>query len=131
MDDVAMKQIWIVDDDDEMAHAITLMLKLLDCSAHHFLKAQLAAKELLDGKRPDLVILDISMPEVNGIMMLEFIRRRPEWKDLPVIMLSSEATDVQIDEAIGLGADAYVTKPVSIDELEAAMQTAYKKHGKM
>jgi len=85
----------------------------------------------LDGKHPDLVILDISMPEVNGIMMLEFIRRRPEWKDLPVIMLSSEATDVQIDEAIGLGADAYVTKPVSIDELEAAMQTAFTKHGKM
>jgi len=126
-----MKQIWIVDDDDEMAHAITLMLKLLDCSARHFLKAQLAAKELLDGKRPDLMILDISMPEVTGIMMLEFVRRRPEWNDLPVIMLSSEATDVQIDEAIHLGADAYVTKPVSVDELETAIKTAFKKHGKM
>ena len=126
-----MKQIWIVDDDDEMAHAITLMLKLLGCAARHFLNARLAAAELLAGKRPDLMILDISMPEVNGIMMLEFVRRRAEWKDLPLIMLSSEATDVQIDEAIKLGADAYVTKPVSIDELEAAMQTAYQKHGKI
>jgi CheY-like chemotaxis protein len=126
-----MKQIWIVDDDDEMAQAITLMLKLLDCTARHFLKARLAATELLAGKRPDLIILDISMPEVTGIMMLEFVRRRPEWKDLPIIMLSSEATDVQIDEALGLGADAYVTKPVSIDELEAAMQSAFEKHGKM
>ncbi len=126
-----MKQIWIVDDDDEMARAVTLMLKLLDCNTRHFLNARLAAKELLDGKRPDLLILDISMPEVNGIMMLEFVRRRSEWKDLPLIMLSSEATDVQIDEAIGLGADAYVTKPVSLDELETAMQTAFKKHGKM
>jgi DNA-binding response OmpR family regulator len=126
-----MKQIWIVDDDDEMAHAVTLMLNLLDCSVRHFLHARLAAKELLDGKRPDLMILDINMPEVTGIMMLEFVRRRPEWKDLPVIMLSSEATDVQIDEAIGLGADTYITKPVSIDELEAAIETAIKKHGKM
>jgi DNA-binding response OmpR family regulator len=126
-----MKQIWIVDDDDEMATAVTLMLKLLDCEARHFLNARLAAKELLDGKRPDLLILDISMPEVNGIMMLEFVRRRPEWENLPVIMLSSEATDVQVDEAIGLGADAYVTKPVSVDELETAIQTAFKKHGKM
>jgi DNA-binding response OmpR family regulator len=126
-----MKQIWIVDDDDEMAHAVTLMLKLLDCTSRHFLNARLAAKELLDGKLPDLMILDISMPEVTGIMMLEFVRRRPEWKELPIIMLSSEATDVQIDEAIGLGADAYVTKPVSIDELEAAMQTAFTNHGKM
>jgi DNA-binding response OmpR family regulator len=126
-----MKQIWIVDDDDEMAQAITLMLKLLDCASRHFLNARLAAKELLDGKRPDLMILDISMPEVTGIMMLEFVRRRSEWEDLPVIMLSSEATDVQIDEAIRLGADAYVTKPVSVDELEAAMETSFKKHGKM
>ena len=114
-----------------MAHAITLMLKLLDCSARHFLNARLAAKELLDGRHPDLMILDISMPEVTGIMMLEFVRRRPDWKDLPVIMLSSEATDVQIDEALKLGADDYVTKPVSVDELETAMQTAFKKHGKM
>ena len=126
-----MKQIWIIDDDDEMAQAVTLMLKLLDCSTRHFLNARLAAKELLDGKRPDLMILDISMPEVNGIMMLEFVRRRTEWNDLPVIMLSSEATDVQIDEALKLGADSYVTKPVSIDELETAMQTAFTKHGKM
>jgi DNA-binding response OmpR family regulator len=126
-----MKQIWIVDDDDEMAHAITLMLKLLGCTARHFLNARLAAKELLDGSFPDMMILDISMPEVTGIMMLEFVRRRPEWNDLPVIMLSSEATDVQIDEALALGADAYVTKPVSVDELEAAMETSFKKHGKM
>lgn len=126
-----MKQIWIVDDDDEMATAVTLMLKLLDCSAHHFLNARLAAKELMAGKCPDLMILDINMPEVTGIMMLEFVRRRPEWKDLPVIMLSSEATDIQIDEALGLGADTYITKPVSVDELEAAITTAMKKHGKM
>jgi DNA-binding response OmpR family regulator len=126
-----MKKIWIVDDDEEMARAITLMLKLLGCETRHFLNARLAGKSLLDGQQPDLMILDINMPEVNGIMMLEFVRHRPEWKNLPVIMLSSEATDIQIDEAIGKGADAYVTKPVSLDELENAIDTALKKHGKM
>jgi DNA-binding response OmpR family regulator len=126
-----LKEVWIVDDDDEMALAVRLMLNLLDCHTRHFLNARTAAKELLDGKSPQLMILDINMPEVTGIMMLEFVRRRPEWKDLPVIMLSSEATDIQINEALNLGADAYVTKPVSIDELEAAMQTALKNHGKM
>jgi CheY-like chemotaxis protein len=126
-----MKQVWIVDDDDEMAHAVTLMLKLLDCETQHFLHARLAAKQLLDGNRPDLLVLDINMPEVTGIMMLEFVRRRPEWRELPIVMLSSEATDIQIDEALNLGADAYVTKPVSLEELEAAIQTAFKNHGKM
>lgn len=126
-----MKQIWIVDDDEEMARAVTLMLKLLDCNARHFLSARTAAKELLDGKTPDMLILDINMPEVTGTMMLEFVRRRPEWKNLPVIMLSSEAADVQVDEAMRLGADAYAMKPVSLEELESAMQMAFKKHGKM
>jgi DNA-binding response OmpR family regulator len=59
------------------------------------------------------------------------VRRRKEWMDIPIIMLSSEATDVQIVEALNLGADAYVTKPVSIEELEAAIQTAFKNHGKI
>lgn len=124
-----MKQIWIVDDDEEMARAVTLMLKLLDCETRHFLNARLAAKALLEGKRPELLILDINMPEVNGIMMLEFVRQRPEVKNMPVIMLSSEATDLQIDEAMNKGADAYVTKPVSLEELEVAMNSAFKKHG--
>jgi DNA-binding response OmpR family regulator len=126
-----MKQVWIVDDDEEMAKAVSLMLKLLDCQSQHFLKARDAAKQLLDGKRPDLMILDMSMPEVTGMMMLEFVRRRSEWNAMPIIMLSSEAADVQIDQAISLGADAYVTKPVSLEELESAMQTAFQKRGKM
>jgi two-component system chemotaxis response regulator CheY len=124
-----MKKIWIVDDDDEMARAVTLMLKLLNCEARHFYTARLAAKAILDGQRPDLMILDVNMPEVNGIMLLEFIRQRPEVKDLPVIMLSSEATDVQVDEAMNKGADAYITKPISLDELEEAMKAAWKKRG--
>ena len=124
-----MKKIWIVDDDDEMARAVTLMLKLLNCEARHFYTARLAAKAILDGERPDLMILDVNMPEVNGIMMLEFIRQRAEVKNLPVIMLSSEATDVQVDEAMAKGADAYITKPISLDELEEAMKAAWKKRG--
>ena len=124
-----MKKIWIVDDDDEMARAVALMLKLLKCEARHFYTARLAAKAILDGERPDLMILDVNMPEVNGIMMLEFIRQRAEVKNLPVIMLSSEATDVQVDEAMNKGADAYITKPISLDELEEAMKAAWKKRG--
>ena len=68
------------------------------------------------------------MPEVSGLDMLEFVRRRPEWKDLPVIMLSSEAADVQVDKALSLGADAYAFKPVMIDELEAALNKAFINH---
>jgi CheY-like chemotaxis protein len=126
-----MKTVWIIDDDEEMIHAVQLMLKLLDCETRYFLNARSAAEALLSGQRPDLLILDICMPEVSGIDMLEFVRHRSEWKDLPIVMLSTEAADVQVDEALAKGADAYVTKPVSMEELEEVMKKAYKAHGKI
>ena len=124
-----MKYVWIVDDDDEMGRAISLMLKLLDCETRHFLNARLAAQALLaGGARPDLMVLDINMPEVSGLDLLEFLRRRREWKDLPIIMLSSEAADITVDKALQMGADGYVMKPVTIDELEKVMSQAFYKH---
>ncbi len=117
---------WIVDDDEEMIGAIQLMLKLLKADSRYFLSARTAVEALMVDKLPDVLILDINMPEVTGIDLLEFIRQHPEWKQLPVVMLSTEAADVQVDQALAMGADAYVTKPVSIDELGEALQKAFR-----
>jgi DNA-binding response OmpR family regulator len=122
-----MKRIWIVDDDEEMTRAIQLMLKLIDCDPTGFFNAHAATKALLAGKHPDLMILDINMPEVSGLDLLEYIRLRPEWNNMPVIMLSTEAADVTVDKAIKLGADGYVTKPVTIEELERVIESALNK----
>ena len=125
-----MKEIWIVDDDEEMGRAISLMLNLLDCTTKHYLNSRTAAQALLAGGAPELMVLDINMPEVSGLDLLEFLRRRKEWKDLPVIMLSSEAADVMVEKAMQLGADGYVMKPVTIDELEKVMSQAFYNHMK-
>ncbi len=123
-----MKEIWIIDDDEEMARAVELMLKLLDCKSTAFLNARSAVQFLLTGREPNLMIVDINMPEVSGLDLVEFMRRRPAWKDMPIIMLSSETTDTMVDKALELGADAYVTKPVTLEELEKAMTDAFSKH---
>ncbi len=123
-----MQSVWVVDDDDEMNHAIKLMLEMLNFSVRIFRDARSAARQLLSGVRPDVLVLDINMPGVTGIDMLEFIRMRGELKGLPVVMLSSETTDVQVDEAMTIGADAFIFKPVTIDELEAAIQAAMEAH---
>lgn len=125
-----MKCVWIVDDDQEMAHAIGMMLELLDCQSTSFLHTRNAAQTLLSGERPDMLLLDINMPEVSGLDLLEFLRRRPEWDNLPIVMLSSEAADVTVDEAMELGADGYVMKPVTLEELEKAITSAFKKRKK-
>lgn len=123
-----MKTIWTVDDDAEMSRAIELMLKLLDCEVTTFHNVRSAAQLFAAGRKPDLLILDINMPEVTGLDMVEFLRRRPETKDLPIVMLSSEAADTTVDKALELGADSYVMKPVTIEELEKAMSMAFYKH---
>ena len=123
-----MKTIWIVDDDEEMTRAIRLMLQLLDCETKSFFNARSAAKTLLAGEKPDLLLLDINMPEVSGLDLLEFVRRRGTWNDLPIVMLSTEAADVTVDKAMALGADDYVRKPVMLEELEAALRRAFQKH---
>jgi|SRR5687768_17066308 len=123
-----MRHVWIVDDDEEMSRAVGLMLNLLNCDTTSFFTVRAAVQTLLTGKMPDLIILDINLPEVSGLDMLEFLRRRPEWKNLPVVMLSSEAADTIVDRALELGADSYVMKPVTIEELEKAMGTAFSNH---
>jgi len=124
-----MKLIWIVDDDEEMSHAVELMLSMLNYTSRIFLDARTAAKELLAEVHPDLIILDINMPAVSGLDLLEFIRRRKEFEKIPVVMLSTEAAEVLVDKTLWMGADAYVTKPVAVEELEDALQKAFTAHG--
>jgi DNA-binding response OmpR family regulator len=115
---------WIVDDDEEMSQAVRLMLQLLEFQVESFPEARAAARALLAGRRPHVIVLDINMPEVSGMDFLEFVRQRADKKSLPVVMLSSETTDVQVDQAMTLGANAFVFKPVTIEELQNALRTA-------
>lgn len=123
-----MRDVWVVDNDEEMSRAVGLMLELLDCKVTAYKSVRSAAQTFVAGNRPDLIVLDVNMPEVSGLDMVEFLRRRPESRNLPIVMLSSEATDSMIDRALELGADSYITKPVTIEELEKAMATAFYKH---
>jgi DNA-binding response OmpR family regulator len=119
---------WIIDDDDEMRQAIKLMLELLDFKVEIYRDAPSASRDLLAGVQPDVIILDIMMPGVSGIDMLEFMRQQRDFTHVPIVMLSSETTDVQVDEAMELGADAFVFKPVTLDELENVIQKAISRH---
>lgn len=113
--------IWIIDDDQEMINAISLMLKILGYQVESYLNAPSAAKQLLAGARPKAIFLDINMPQVTGLDFLEFMRSRKEYDMISVVMLSTEAADVQVDKAIAMGANNYIFKPVMIEELEKVL----------
>jgi DNA-binding response OmpR family regulator len=122
-----VKTAWYVEDDGEMLQAVKLMLQLLDYEAKGYLSALQAARSLIEENPPDIMILDINMPKVTGIEFLQFIRSERRWDHLPVIMLSTEVADAKINEALALGADGYLCKPVTVEELEDKINSAIQK----
>lgn len=82
------------------------------------------ALELLDEHRPDLVLLDIMMPDLNGFQVLELIRLH---SNIPVIILTARGEKETIRDALGLGADDYVAKPFSIQVLKARIQAKLRR----
>ena len=71
--------------------------------------------ELLEGKRVELLILDLNMPQCNGLDLLREIRNNPTISETPVIILSSSANQADVDASYALGANAYAVKPSSTD----------------
>ncbi len=67
--------------------------------------------------QPDLVLLDVMMPRKNGYEVLQAIRADPEQRAVKVVLLTARGRDVDVEKGLGLGADAYVTKPFSTREL--------------
>lgn len=126
-----MMRAWMVDDDEDMSQALKMMLKLLGFELRIFPNARLGAQALLTEEAPALLFIDLNMPEVTGIDLLTYIRSKPRWNKLPIIMLSAESADVTVDDAMRRGADAYLCKPVSMGELKAGIAQAYHKRKNM
>ena len=81
-----------------------------------------AALELAESAQPDLVLLDVMMPELDGFEVCQRIRSNPAWSGTRIIMLTAKGREVERDKGLTLGADEYVTKPFSTRELVARVK---------
>ncbi len=84
----------------------------------------ISALELLEEYQPQLVLLDIMMPGLDGFQVLELIRQRC---NIPVIMLTARCEETTVRDTLVLGADDYVTKPFSLLELEARIRAKLRR----
>ena len=110
------KKILIVD--DELSILVPLKF-LLEKNNFSVALAQ-SGKDALDQislSKPDLILLDIMLPDLDGYEIFQMIRENPEWDDIKVIYLSAKNRDVDIAKGLNLGVDAYVTKPFSNADL--------------
>ncbi len=72
--------------------------------------------------RPDLVLLDVMLPGVNGFDILQRVRQQPDLSAMAIIMLTAKGREVEITKGLALGADAYITKPFSTRDLLAEVR---------
>jgi two-component system alkaline phosphatase synthesis response regulator PhoP len=116
-----MTKILIVDDEQDIANLVAYNLEK---EGYAIVKAYdgETALTMIKIQKPDMIILDLMLPKMNGLDVCKAIRRNPDTAGLPVIMLTAKGDEV--DKIIGLeiGADDYVTKPFSVKELIARVR---------
>jgi DNA-binding response OmpR family regulator len=112
------RKILIVDDEPNI---VTALEYLLGRSGYEVAVAENGeeALERVASFRPDLVLLDVMMPRLNGYEVCRRLRERPEWAGIRIVILSAKGRDVDVSKGVSLGADLYVTKPFSNTELVA------------
>jgi two-component system, OmpR family, phosphate regulon response regulator PhoB len=124
-----MSTLLMVEDDA----AIREMLQtFLDSKGYRVNQAESgeAALEQLAESTPDLLLLDWMLPDLDGIEIIRRVRQREHLSDLPIIMLTAKAEEIDKVKGLDIGADDYMTKPVSLKELDARIRSLLRRsHG--
>jgi two-component system, chemotaxis family, chemotaxis protein CheY len=76
------------------------------------------ALEILKAHRPALVLTDINMPRMDGLQLLAAIKTSAEWREIPVVIISTEGGEMKVGAAVKLGAAGYVRKPFTADQIK-------------
>lgn len=108
--------IYLVEDDESIRELVVYTLKSQDLDAKGFEKPSLFWKEL-DKEMPSLILLDIMLPEEDGISILKKLRARPDTRKLPIIMLTAKGSEYDTVLGLDSGADDYIPKPFRMMEL--------------
>ena len=118
----------ILDDEKDIVNLISINAKKNNYKVIEFNKSESLMKFLKTERvKPDLIILDIMLPDIDGFEVCKMIRNDPQLKNIPIIMLTAKIEET--DKLIGLelGADDYITKPFSIKELFARIKVIFRR----
>jgi len=115
------KTVMIVDDSRTVAWILRETLESLGYRVRCAYSGE-DALDMIDTQRPDLVILDVKMPGLDGFEVLDRLRRDARFASVPIVMLTSMGQEADVVRGFGLGADDYVLKPFSPVELMARVR---------
>ena len=115
--------ILVVEDDAPVRNLMTTTLKTND---YRYLVAVNGESAILEASshNPDIVLLDLGLPDMDGVQVIETIR---SWSNMPIIVISARSEDSDKIEALDAGADDYLTKPFSVEELLARLRVTQRR----
>lgn len=113
----------VVEDDKPIRNLITTTLKMND---YRFITAVRSNEAIMlnASHKPDIIILDLGLPDIDGVEVIEHIRT---WSDVPIIIVSARSEERDKITALDKGADDYLTKPFSVDELLARLRVIQRR----
>ncbi len=115
------KRILIVDDEPNIVTSLEFLMTRAGFEVESAADGEAALKAVARSL-PDLVLLDIMLPRVNGFEVCEKLRADPRWRGVKIVMLTAKGRDTEVARGMALGADLYVTKPFSTKELVAQVR---------
>ncbi len=120
------KRVFVVEDDVIISRLLQHLFERRGYDVRMAGDGQAALRLIESGEIPALVILDLMLPFMDGFELIDRIRRKPVWADVPVIMLTSKSQEHNIVRALDAGATDYVIKPFQPDELMARVRRFIK-----
>ena len=113
----------IVEDEKAISN---LIATTLETQGYHYEKASNGAQALMEitSHSPEIILLDLGLPDMDGV---EIIRRVRSWSSVPIIVISARTEDQDKIEALDAGADDYLTKPFSVEELLARLRSTFRR----
>ena len=114
------KTVLIIEDEEDAADLFAEMMRV---SGFRVLKTSKSAPamSMMTADKPDIVLLDIMMPEISGLDILRQMRRDPNLANIPVIVVTAKSMPADIKNGMEAGASTYLTKPVGFQELKDAV----------
>jgi CheY-like chemotaxis protein len=115
------KTVMIIEDEADAAELFSEMMRI---NGFRVIKmfSSAPAIPIISQEKPDVILLDIMMPDISGLEVLRFIRREPELASIPVIIVSAKSMPGDIKTGIEAGASIYLTKPVGFQDLKQAVE---------
>jgi DNA-binding response OmpR family regulator len=121
-----MATIYVVDDDAEVLGTVWRALSREDHTVS-LLESAAQAREAIAQRRPDLVVLDIMMPEMDGLAFCEELRHHPQTETIPILFLSARWRTDDVVRGLDAGADDYLSKPFELKELNARVRALLRR----